>query len=156
MKRVHSKNSIFLMEIILNILLFSALLVVGLQLFMRAHKLTEKTMQLHQAVACCENAAAVFESGNGTLNDLLAAYRYSANLDHHVLIYLDENFNECRKKDASYYISAALTEDSESRLSKLTLTCYTVSSTPIYTLTACHYTQLQAAYRDCSTKEVAS
>lgn len=155
MKHIHSKNSIFLMEIILNTLLFSSLLVVGLQFFIRTHTLTNETVQLHQAVASCESVAAVFENGNGTLNDLLDTYPYSVNLDHHVLIYLDENFNECRKEEASYYISAALTEDSNIRLSKLDLTCYTQSAAPIYTLTACHYTQIRISCTGSFKKEVA-
>ena len=39
------------MEIILNLLLFSVLLVVGLQFFIHAHTRTEETTQLHQAVS---------------------------------------------------------------------------------------------------------
>ena len=65
------------MEIILNLLLFSVLLVVGLQFFIHAHTRTEETTQLHQAVSSCASVAAVFERGDGTLNDLLETYRYS-------------------------------------------------------------------------------
>jgi hypothetical protein len=132
------------MEIILNILLFSVLLVAGLQFFMHTRTLTEKTQELHQAVAECESVAAVFESGNGTLDDLIKTYRYCVNLNPQLLIYLDENFNECPKKDASYYISVVLDSDTDTALSKLTITCYRDPTAPLYTLTACHYTQLQA------------
>ena len=89
MKHTHSKNSLFLMEIILNLLLFSVLLVVGLQFFIHAHTRTEETTQLHQAVSSCASVAAVFERGDGTLNDLLETYRYSINLDDKIIIYLN-------------------------------------------------------------------
>ena len=58
MKHTHSKNSLFLMEIILNLLLFSVLLVVGLQFFIHAHTRTEETTQLHQAVSSCASVTA--------------------------------------------------------------------------------------------------
>ena len=99
MKRTHSKNSLFLMEIILNLLLFSVLLVVGLQFFIHAHTRTEETTQLHQAVSSCASVAAVFERGDGTLNDLLETYRYSINLDDKIIIYLNSDFNECKRKN---------------------------------------------------------
>ena len=94
MKRTHSKNSLFLMEIILNLLLFTVLLVVGLQFFIHAHTRTEETTQLHQAVSSCASVAAVFERGDGSLDDLLTTYRYSVNLDDKIVIYLDTDFNE--------------------------------------------------------------
>ena len=111
MKHTHSKNSLFLMEIILNLLLFSVLLVVGLQFFIHAHTRTEETTQLHQAVSSCASVAAVFERGDGTLNDLLETYRYSINLDDKIIIYLNSDFNECKRKKATYFLSVSLTPD---------------------------------------------
>lgn len=154
MKHTYAQNSIFLMEIILNILLFSVLLVVGLHSFMRTHELTAKSTQLHQAVTSCENAASIFENGSGTLGDLLDNYRFCADLDSRVLIFLDENFNECRKADALYYITASLSEDNTPSLSKLTLVCYTDEDTPLYTLEACHYQQLRTRIQHYQRLEV--
>lgn len=154
MKRTHSKNSIFMMEIILNVLLFCFFLVVGLQFFIRTHTITKETKELHQAVTSCENAASVFESGDGTLSPLLDTYRYRVNLGNQVLIYLDSDFNECRKKHAAYYITANITPDSNDTLSKVAFTCYTISATPLYTLTACHYRQLHAPLKGFRQKEV--
>ena len=50
MRKIHSKNSIFLLEILLNVLLFSFLLMIGLQFFIHAHVKTRETSQLYQAV----------------------------------------------------------------------------------------------------------
>jgi hypothetical protein len=154
MKQSHSQNSIFLMEIILNVLLFSILLVVGLQFFIHSHTLTEKTQQLHQAVSGCESVAAVFESGDGNLDDLVDTYQYSVNLHSQVLIYLDSNFNECQKQNACYYISASLSSDSTDTLEKATITCYTIDATQLYTLRVCHYTPLQARNETLTRQEV--
>ena len=49
-KLKQSKNRIFLLEITINLLLFSALLIVGLLFFIKTHKLTEETQVLHEAL----------------------------------------------------------------------------------------------------------
>ena len=144
MKNKHAKSSIFLMEIILNILLFSVLVVIGLQFFMRTHSLTRQTSELHQAVTSCESVAAVFENGDGTLDALTESYHFSVDLDNRVLIYLDENFSECRKEEAHYYITVSLADVSTPALTKATLACCNRSGEMLYTLTACHYQQLRA------------
>lgn len=144
MKHTHSKNSLFLMEILLNILLFSVLLVVSLQFFSRTHKLTKETAQLHQAVSSCTNVASIFSSGDGTTADILAVYPYSVKLNDNVMIYLDKNFNDCKKKQAQYYITAKLSDDSTDQFSKLIIQCRTMDRNLIYELSTCHYNQLYA------------
>ena len=140
MRKLHSKNSIFLMEIILNVLLFAVLLTIGLQFFVKAHRLTEKTTELHQAVSSCESAASVFQSGDGTLASLLETYHYSVNLHDRVVIYLDSSFNACPKKSAAYTITAALDRNGKrNSLSAVNLTCSTTEGMSLYSLRACHF-----------------
>ncbi len=154
MKQIHSKNSLFLMEILINILLFSALLVVGLQFFSKTHTLTQKTRELHQAVTSCSNVAAIFESGDGTTADILTVYPYSVNLDDKVIVYLDKNFNDCQKGQAQYYITAKLDKSSNAQLATLTIRCRTMEHKALlYELNACHYNPLHAA-RDTRRKGV--
>ena len=135
------------MEILLNILLFSVLLVVGLQFFSKTHTLTQKTGQLHAAVTSCSNIASVFEAGDGTTADILSLYPYSINLDDKVIVYLDKNFNDCKKGQAKYYITAKLDKDSNAQLASLTIRCHTMDRGKrlIYELNATHYTPLRAA-----------
>ena len=66
-KLKQSKNRIFLLEITINLLLFSALLIVGLLFFIKTHKLTEETQVLHEAVNACSNAASAYEQEHGCL-----------------------------------------------------------------------------------------
>ena len=59
MKRqiVHSRSSIFLMEIIIAILFFSLVSAVCLQVFVKAHNMTEETARLNMAVTVVGNTA---------------------------------------------------------------------------------------------------
>lgn len=59
MKRqiVHSRSSIFLMEIIIAILFFSLVSAVCLQVFVKAHNMTEETARLNMAVTVAGNTA---------------------------------------------------------------------------------------------------
>lgn len=137
------KNHLFLLEIILNILLFSILLSVCLQFFSKTYRLTKETTDLHRAVTSCTNAASIFESGDGTLTPLLSQYKHADQKDTSVLIYLDQNFLECLKQDAVYSVTVCLLpEDStSSRLSRAQITCYR-DSEELYSITACQYTPL--------------
>lgn len=137
------KNHLFLLEILLNILLFSILLSVCLQFFSKTYRLTSETTDLHRAVTTCTNAASIFESGDGTLTPLLSQYEHADQKDASVLIYLDQDFLECSKKDAVYSVTVCLLpEDSaSSRLSRAQITCYR-DSEELYGITACRYTPL--------------
>ena len=70
-KLKQSKNRIFLLEITINLLLFSALLIVGLLFFIKTHKLTEETQVLHEAVNACSNAASAYEQEHGNACSLV-------------------------------------------------------------------------------------
>jgi len=99
-----TKSSIFLMEIILNLLLFSVLCVCSLQFFMKAYKLTEETTTLHHAVTFCSNIASIYESGNGDIDIIYDAHPYAIHVDEQILIYLDKDYNECDHEHGIYYI----------------------------------------------------
>ena len=60
----HSKASLFLMEIMLNILFFSILVTICLQMFIKAHNLSDSTTVLHRAVSTCTSIAEVYQSSN--------------------------------------------------------------------------------------------
>ena len=105
MKRTHSKSSLFLMEIIINILFFSILFAVGLQLFVKAHVLSNRTTELHQAVTSVENAASKYQACSSSYTSLLQlcpTYDYK---DTEITIYLDKAFQECRQSEAEYRIA---------------------------------------------------
>lgn len=67
MKRqiVHSRSSIFLMEIIIAILFFSLVSAVCLQVFVKAHNMTGETARLNMAVTVAENTAEMAKAADG-------------------------------------------------------------------------------------------
>lgn len=99
-----SKSSMFLLEILINILLFSVLCVCSLQFFIKALNLTEDTTTLHHAVTACNNVAAIYESGDGSINYFGTAYPYSIHTEDQVIIYLDENYEECQREVSIYSV----------------------------------------------------
>ena len=100
-----SKSSMFLLEILINILLFSVLCVCSLQFFIKSYQLTSDTTTLHHAVTACNNVAAVFQSGNGTLDSIEEVFSYSFTDGGQLYIYLDENYQECDSQSVAYYIT---------------------------------------------------
>ena len=59
----HSKSSLFLMEIILNILFFSILATFCVQIFFKGYQLSKSTEKLHQAVTACTSIAEICQYG---------------------------------------------------------------------------------------------
>ena len=103
-KLKQSKNRIFLLEITINLLLFSALLIVGLLFFIKTHKLTEETQVLHEAVNACSNAASAYEQEHGDLNAVSSLFNGSIYADEKLFIYLDKSYHPCDKDDAAYKV----------------------------------------------------
>ena len=60
-----SKASLFLMELIIAILIFSLSSALCVQLFAKAHLLSNKTKDLNHAISLCESVAEVYYGVNG-------------------------------------------------------------------------------------------
>ena len=98
MRFQRSKSSLFLMEIILNILLFSVLLVVGLQFFIKTHLLTRETFDLQEAVTCSSNIASIYQSGDGSLDVIKEHYPNAVIVRDRSLFTLMKIFRNVPKK----------------------------------------------------------
>ena len=141
-KSKHSGSSLFLLEIMINILIFTALLCVCLQIFVKAHRLTRETTQLQRAVTSCANAASVFECGDGSLDSILKTYSYSTAAGGQAIVYLDEDFLECSKEHAVYTMQILpLVPKSDTQVKMISITCF-YDNEEIYSITACNYTPL--------------
>ncbi len=64
-----SKNSLFLMELMLSILFFALTGAVCLQLFVKAHTLSQETINLNHSVTLSQNLADIFLAENGSLTE---------------------------------------------------------------------------------------
>lgn len=134
-----TRSSMFLMEIIVNLLLFSMLCVCSLQFFIKAYQLTENTTTLHHAVTACSNVASVYESGNGETNIIYDTYPYAIYVNDQILIYYDENYNECDREHGAYYI---LVERADTTVNKISIRFYNTANESCYSIQACNYQPL--------------
>ena len=147
----HSPNSIFLMELLFNILLFSVLLMIALQFFIKSHTLTQKTTELHYAVTLCSNVASIFEHQKNTdpISDISVQFPYCTNMKKQTFIYFNKNFEECKKENAVYHILVSPVLETEyANLSSATISFFTSDETQIYSLTAYNYQPLTPSLKE--------
>ena len=90
----HSKSSLFLMEIILNILFFSILATFCVQIFFKGYQLSKSTEKLHQAVTACTSIAEICQSTDSPEETM--------SLNETILIYYNKDFLACGKQNAVY------------------------------------------------------
>lgn len=138
MRFQRSKSSLFLMEIILNILLFSVLLVVGLQFFIKTHLLTRETYDLQEAVTCSSNIASIYQSGDGSLDVVKEHYPNAVVVRDQLFIYFNENFSECSKEESSYSSTVSLLQSKN--INTVNITIYTKELEELYSLDVSHLT----------------
>jgi len=72
---LRKNSSLFLMELILAILVFSMASTACIQLFVKAHVLTDKSIALNQSIIKCQNLAETLY-GSDTIEDDLGKTQY--------------------------------------------------------------------------------
>ena len=102
MNRKGSKSALFLMELSLAILFFAAASAVCVQLFVKAHLMSQDTVDLNRAVAGAETAAAVLRAEDGDLNAALPLLEGAAAEDGGLVIYYDADWKPAAKEGAVY------------------------------------------------------
>ena len=98
----HSKASLFLLEIMLNILFFAVLVTICLQLFFKAHNLSTDTTAMHQAVTACTSIAEVYQSTPNGEEMILNIYPDAIILNDTIIIYFDYTFSSCALFESNY------------------------------------------------------
>lgn len=109
----HSKSSLFLLELMLNLLFFAVLVTICLQLFLKAHNLSKDTTLLHRAVTACNSIAEVYQSNLGVEDMLLTIFPEALNLNDTILIYFDSNFTACSEFESTYRAILSKNEGSD-------------------------------------------
>ena len=140
--REHSRGSLFLLEILLNIVLFMILTVVSLHFFMKTRDLTDKTTTLHEAVTLCTNVANIYEYGDGSLTPLTDIYTDATILESKLIIPVDEDYQACSTGDATYRLVVDATDDPATRVDTVEISFYTLDGEEVYSMEAFHYTGL--------------
>jgi len=139
MNRYRSKSGLFLMELLINLLLFCMLCGCGLIFFIKSSNLTKDATALSFAVSITSSVAGIYESGDGTLAPIQALYA-DADIDgDYLCIYLDEDFTPCQKGTAVYYVTTQLIGTSPNKVSIL---FYNHKGDVLYTVQACNHTPM--------------
>ena len=107
------KSSLFLLEIMLNLLFFVILVMVCLQLFLKAHHLSKDTTLLHRAVTVCTSIAEVYQSNLDKADILETIYPEALILNDTVLIYFDSNFTACSEFESIYRVFVSEKKDDD-------------------------------------------
>ena len=137
-----SKSSMFLLEILINILLFSVLCVCSLQFFIKSYQLTEQTTTLHHAVTACNNIASIYKSSDDSFDLIMATYPDAIEEGGVLYIYLNENYQECDSQDVAYYITVS---KQVSTIPSICITFYKNGEAATYTIDVYHYDALSPA-----------
>lgn len=136
-KQKQSKTSLFLMEIILNILFFTILVTMCLQLFFKAHTLSESSITLHKAVTTCTSIAEIYQSNVNGTESVFAVYPDAIGLNQNILIFFDEDFNPCTESRCTY--RAAITvSNTQNKAETITFSDHE-GANMIYTLSVSSY-----------------
>lgn len=98
----HSKSSLFMLELMLNILFFSILVTFCLQMFVKANQISERTLVLHQAVTVCTSMAEICQGTSSAEELLLRLFPDAQKAESSILFFYDESFSPCSEEHACY------------------------------------------------------
>lgn len=139
--RKNSSSSLFLMELIIAILFFSLASTVCIQLFVKAHLLTEKSVNINQSILWTQNLAEGFLNSNGDLAGMKELFDEKSELgEDHISLYFDNDWNPIAAgtDSARYEIKLQLTGTDASLITAQIISSdlkQTTETEPIYSLT---------------------
>lgn len=139
--RKNSSSSLFLMELIIAILFFSLASTVCIQLFVKAHLLTEKSVNINQSILWTQNLAEGFLNSNGDLAGMKELFDEKSELgEDHISLYFDNDWNPVAAgtDSARYEIKLQLTGTDASLITAQIISSdlkQTTETEPIYSLT---------------------
>ena len=160
MRNNSSKTSLFLMELIIAILFFSLASAVCIQLFVRSHIISNKSVELNYGVLWAQNTAELFYGCNGNAEQMAALLINSDvqnNGNKQVLtLYFDEDFHSLSSdqqlKDSSdtavYRLTADILKDSGLMICNIIVENLENSQNiqPIYNLEVSLFPDKEASY----------
>lgn len=109
MKRHYaSTSSLFLIELILSIFFFILASAVVLQLFVKSHFVSERTISINNALLYTQNIAEVFLANNGDFESVRSLYAKELTeipdlADHTILLLFDKEWSHTKDIDNARY-----------------------------------------------------
>lgn len=95
MKYKKSKATLFLMELIIAICFFAITSAVCVQVFVKAHIVSEKTTDLNHAIAQTQSMAEAFMACGGDKDALLKLFPTALDDGNRLKVYYDEGWQPC-------------------------------------------------------------
>ena len=138
--RKNSSSSLFLMELIIAILFFSLASTVCIQLFVKAHLLTEKSVNINQSILWTQNLAEGFLNSNGDLAGMKELFDEKSELgEDHISLCFDSDWNPVAAgtDSARYEVKLQLTATDTSLVTAQIVSTdlkQTAETEPIYSL----------------------
>ena len=138
--RKNSSSSLFLMELIIAILFFSLASTVCIQLFVKAHLLTEKSVNINQSILWTQNLAEGFLNSNGDLAGMKELFDEKSELgEDHISLYFDSDWKPVAAgtDSARYEVKLQLTATDTSLVTAQIVSTdlkQTAETEPIYSL----------------------
>lgn len=133
--QTRSGSKLFLLELIIDILLFALLCGCGLTLLGKSTTLSEDTTNLHWGVSLCNNVAATYKSGESYAD--IFGLQCTTSLDASpseagYRIYYNKDFAPCSLQDMAYYIDLLSPVDVTDTA---TISFYTKKNELVYSIT---------------------
>lgn len=120
MKKVSSRSSLLLIEIIIAILIFSVASAVCLQLFAKSHTLSRQTQELDIAVREAVSVSELLTNGDSLEENLARFYPYADISSDSAVIYYDTEFQPCERQQ-SYFQMNVLPASRQDRIRAYTI-----------------------------------
>ncbi len=135
--RRQSKSGLFLMELLINLLLFCLLCGSTLLFFIKSRHLSENATLLNHAVQITSSLAGIYETDKDGLEGIGKAYPLTYTDNEHAVLYLDHNFQPCKKEQAYCHITM---DCADSIINSMDICFYDYENQPLYSIRACKYT----------------
>lgn len=131
-----SKSGLFLMELIINLLLFCLLCGSALLFFIRSRHLSEDAALLNHAVQITSSLAGIYETDEDGLSGITKAYPLIYNDGLNTILYLDSTLQPCKKEHSYCYITIVYADNITNSVN---ICFYDYEDLPLYTIRACRY-----------------
>ena len=103
-ERQNTRSSLFLIELILAILFFSLASAVCIQVFVKAHFMSQSAKELTLGSSYASSAAEVLAHTDGSYEAVKALLPEAMETDGIIYLCYDKNGETCAQKDAAYYL----------------------------------------------------
>ena len=134
--RRQSGSGLFLMELLINLLLFCLLCGCALLFFTKSHHLSEDATMLNKAVQITSSLAGIYETDKDGLEGITTAYPQSYADGDSITLYLDSQYQPCEKAHSYCYINVT---HADSITNSVDICFYDPESLPLYSIRACKY-----------------